>query len=214
MTWLSVLDVYLCSTQSCFKLCIINILSCARGISENYTSCFLMLLLVNQCQTRSKIYVIQKQIPELNDDDFHGVIQQKWGRLNIRVTDMLTTFFWPTLSSTIWAENERSQCTVCLLHLMVVNHLWECFIFGARLRRLLLCVEHFAVDYFVLLISTLWSCTISQTWNGKKKKSQGSDWCWVSALTINTTARLRLAGVVGVSPRCLQPKAGFTPHTS
>lgn len=47
------------------------------------------------------------------------------------------------------------------------------FTFGARLQLLLLLFEavHLTVDSFVLLISTLSSCTISQTWNGKNDKA-------------------------------------------
>lgn len=59
---LSVFDVYPGLTQSCFKPCIIYILACSQGCSENYLTCFLMLLLRDQCQTKYyKIHVIQKQ---------------------------------------------------------------------------------------------------------------------------------------------------------
>lgn len=125
---LSVFDVYPGLTQSCFKPCIIYILPCSQGCSENYLTCFLMLLLGDQCQTKYyKIHVIQKQ---------HNSTTKRWWLScfiyteilythHQRVTDNAENIFWTIRSSTIWAENERSQCALHLLHFMVLNHLWE-----------------------------------------------------------------------------------------
>lgn len=55
------------------------------------------------------------------------------------------------------------------------------------------------------------SRTVSQTWNGTKKK--GSDWCWGSALSINASPGLVLrGGVVKVVPDVFCQRRVYIPH--
>lgn len=172
---LSVWDVYPGWTQSCFKL-MYYLYFCL------YTRCLWKLHIVLPRAVAGKsvpngILTIKSMSSrnnikaELNGGGFRGLFQQEWCRLNIRVTDALTTLFWPTLSSTIWAENERSQCTLRLLHFMLCKpsvrtfYIWSSSAASSSFSEVL----HLTVDYFLLLIPTLWSCTISQTRNGEKK---------------------------------------------
>lgn len=84
-------------------------------------------------------------------------------------------------------QRMKDHSVRCLLHLMIVNHLWELFMFGARLQRLLLflkCRIPLSITLFC------WYPHLAPAQHHRhvmeEKKSQGSDWCWGSALTINT----------------------------